>query len=369
MGHRRVTLASLAAELGVSPTTVSNAFSRPDQLSLVLRERVLAAAATAGYTGPDPLARGLARGRLGTVGLLLHESVDYAFADPAARVILRELTRRLGAGGAGLLLLPDAPTGRGSDPAAVDTAPVDVFVAYALPDDDPALQAALHRGLPVAVLDQPRRPDLPLLPGADSVGAQLAAQHLDDLGHHHVGVLSLPLHPDDREGLIAPPTAAAQENADDRVALREHQARFPLSADRLAGYRSGLPDADLLAWECPRNSRSAAARGTAALLQARPDITAILAATDELALGALEHLTATGQPVPGRISLIGYDDSPAAATAPVPLTTVRQPLHERGRQLAELTLALAARHPPPLAPPLKPDLIIRSSTSPPASQC
>ena len=61
--RRRGTLASIAAEVGVSRTTVSNAYNRPDQLSAALRQRVLEAARDLGYPGPDPLARGLRRGR------------------------------------------------------------------------------------------------------------------------------------------------------------------------------------------------------------------------------------------------------------------------------------------------------------------
>ncbi len=117
--------------------------------------------------------------------------------------------------------------------------------------------------------------------------------------------------------------------------------------------------------ECSHNTRLAAARGAAALLQARPAPTAILAATDELALGALGQPTATAQDVSGRISLVGHDDSPAAPVAPVPLTTVRQPLGERGRQLADLVLALIARRPPPPLAPGHPELVLRSSTGPP----
>ncbi|HEY4993445.1 MAG TPA: LacI family DNA-binding transcriptional regulator, partial [Nakamurella sp.] len=75
------TLASLAAELGVSRTTVSNAYNRPDQLSPQLRARVMEAARLMGYPGPDPVARSLRTRKAGAVGLLLTEQVSYAFRD------------------------------------------------------------------------------------------------------------------------------------------------------------------------------------------------------------------------------------------------------------------------------------------------
>ncbi len=73
--RRPATLASLAAELGVSRTTVSNAYNRPDQLSAPLRARVLEAARRLGYPGPDPVARSLRTRKAGAVGLLLTEAL------------------------------------------------------------------------------------------------------------------------------------------------------------------------------------------------------------------------------------------------------------------------------------------------------
>jgi DNA-binding LacI/PurR family transcriptional regulator len=69
-GHaRRLTLRDVAAELGVSPKTVSNAYVRPDQLSASLRQRILETATRLGYPGPDPVAAGLRRGRVGAIGV------------------------------------------------------------------------------------------------------------------------------------------------------------------------------------------------------------------------------------------------------------------------------------------------------------
>ena len=82
--RRRGTLASIAAELGVSRTTVSNAYNRPDQLSEELRRRILDTAKRLGYPGPDPMARGLRMRRVGAVGVLFTENLPFAFEDPAS---------------------------------------------------------------------------------------------------------------------------------------------------------------------------------------------------------------------------------------------------------------------------------------------
>ena len=79
-----MTLQTIADEVGVSRMTVSNAFSRPDQLSSELREKILATATRLGYAGPDPTARSLARGRAGTVGILFTDTFSYAFEDEVA---------------------------------------------------------------------------------------------------------------------------------------------------------------------------------------------------------------------------------------------------------------------------------------------
>jgi len=95
--HRaQVTLQSIADRVGVSRMTVSNAFSRPDQLSAELRERILSAADELGYVGPDPAARALARGRTGSIGLLLTDELPQAFEDVVATEFLSsEWIRRL----------------------------------------------------------------------------------------------------------------------------------------------------------------------------------------------------------------------------------------------------------------------------------
>src|ERR1700755_3071475 len=80
----RATLAWWAAEIKVSRTTIANAYTRPDQLSPELRERVLATAKRIGYAGPDPVARSLRTRKAGAVGLMITELLTYSVSGPAA---------------------------------------------------------------------------------------------------------------------------------------------------------------------------------------------------------------------------------------------------------------------------------------------
>ena len=83
------TLLDVARAAGVSRTTVSNAFNRPDQLSAELRERVLATAREMGYAGPNPMARMLRTGRAGAIGVVFSDRLTYAVTDPAAVAFLQ----------------------------------------------------------------------------------------------------------------------------------------------------------------------------------------------------------------------------------------------------------------------------------------
>src|SRR4051812_25410244 len=158
---RRLTARDVAAEVGVSAKTVANAYTRPDQLSAALRERILATAAQLGYPGPDPVAAGLRRGRVGALGVAYANRLSYAFDDPVSRELLAGMTSVAEEAGAGLLLLPGS-----SDlerrKAAINGAVIDGLLAASLADDDPLLAAARARKLALVVVDQPR--PLPRIP-------------------------------------------------------------------------------------------------------------------------------------------------------------------------------------------------------------
>ena len=102
----RVTVKTIAEAVGVSPSTVSNAYNRPDQLSAELRERILAVAAELGYAGPDAAARMLRSGRAEAVGVLLTERLSYAFSDPYAIGFLTAVTEVLEQSQTSLVLMP-----------------------------------------------------------------------------------------------------------------------------------------------------------------------------------------------------------------------------------------------------------------------
>ncbi len=324
---RRFTLRDLADSLGVSKTTVSNAFSRPDQLSPALRERVLEAARAEGYAGPDPVARMLRTGRAGALGLILPESLPFALDDPSTSELIRGIADACEERRLGLLVIPGAS--RVTDPRAVTDVAVDGFIAYSLPSDSPVLSQALARGIPVVVVDQPRLPGVATVSIDDPGGARLAARHLLELGHRRFGIVTLPFRSDGYTG----------HGDEGRMAT----ATYDVATRRLGGYRAALARGGVASetasvYECAHSDEELGRQAGRALLERATPPTAILAMSDRLALGVLVAARELRVDVPRLLAVVGFDDIPAAARSRPSLTTVRQPLRLKGYAAARFLL-------------------------------
>ena len=345
----RVTLQTIADALGVSRTTVSNAYNRPDQLAPALRDRILATARELGYSGPDPAARGLRSGRRDVVGLLFTEQLSYAFTDPAAVLLLQGIARATEAAGVALLLVP--AHGRGAR-SAVQDAVVDAFCIYSMPDGHPNVHAALERRLPTIVVDEPRLEGHAYVGIEDRKGARLAAEHLLGLGHRRFALLCERSRDDGYSGPMTPE--------------RERTTTYAINRERTMGYRDALEAAGI-AWdrmpkhELPANHPDQGLEGARAVLATDPRPTALLAGTDQLALGALEAARERGLTVPRDLSVVGFDDVPGAAWSQPPLTTIRQPLLDKGEIAGRMLLA---DH-PDREVILPVELVVRGTTAPP----
>src|SRR5919107_4836158 len=221
-----VTLADVAAHLGVSRTTVSNAYNRPDQLSPKLRDRVLAAAAGLGYAGPDPMARGLRRGKTGSLGLVFDQPLTYAFTDPAAALFLTGMAAGLEEHGAALSIIPRMPEGPQQSAELVRSALVDGYMLFCTAADDPRYAAVRNRGLPYVLIEYEDEPDgrrtAAHVQIDDVRGAEAAARHLANLGHRRVAIVTAY-----GEGTLTGPEA-------------QEMARWRVLAGRLRGWRAGL---------------------------------------------------------------------------------------------------------------------------------
>ena len=354
MATERVTLRDVAEDLGVSRATVSNAYNRPDQLSEALRARILARAAELGFAGPDPMARGLRRGRVGAVGVLVDLGISYAFSDPVAVLVLDGLAEELQADGFGLLL--HAASGHAGAEQLVRAAAVDGWVLMTVPARHPTVAAATAAGRPLVVLDEPALPGVPRVTIDDAGGARAAAEHLLDLGHRTIGVLTSPLHGDGRPGLLDP---------DARVGAADTVMSTRLAAVTATLSSAGVRASAMPVVECSASAPAAGREGTALLLEGPVRPTAVLALSDQLALGALQYAREHLLNVPGALSVIGFDDAPPGRTSHPPLTTVAQPIRERGTAAGRLMRRLLRGEPVTPPPPFSTHLVVRGSTARP----
>lgn len=349
---RRVTLQTIADHVGVSRMTVSNAFSKPDQLSPILRRRILAAADDLGYVGPDPAARALARGTTGAVGIVLTSSLRFAFTDLVATSFFGAIAERLAPTGLALTLLTSADSG---DVIPARDVALDGALIYSCDPTSAAVDHLTRRRLPLVYVDQEPLATVSTINVADRTGARAAARHLLDLGHRRIGLLMSGMHPP--HGLIDP--------AD--VTIDGYAAR-----QRLLGWCDALSEAGVT----PLVARQPGAdpeqpRAAARLLLDRPDRpTAVLCFSDATAHGVLRAAVDLGIDVPRELSVVGFDDNPLAAQLRPALTTVHQDIEAKGEAAAAALIsaiadARAGTAHVPRHSVLPAELLIRDSTAPP----
>lgn len=349
--QKRTGLVAVARALGVSPSTVSNAYNRPDQLSPALRDRVLATAAELGYAGPDPVARSLRRGRAGTIGVVFHDRLAQAFDDPAAVQFLQGLSDATDAVGLALVLVPGHPD-QAVKAAAVRDAAVDGLILNGLVADDPVIAATVKRGRPAVVVDAPVVDGLDFVGIDDAGGAGSAIRHLLGAGHRRLVILSF--------GLTL--TARGPLDPADLATAADSVARRRLEGCAAALAEDGLGWSDVPVEQCAKSSVEAGLAGAHALLDRAPGATALFAFSDRLALGARRAAAERGLDVPGALSIVGFDGTAEEQG----ITSVHQPLRDKGRVAAErLIAALGADAAGPGRELLPTRLVPGASTAPP----
>ncbi len=322
MNVRRATIADVAREAGVAPSTASVVFSGKTPVSPRTRERVLAAAAALGYAGPDPRAASLRRGRSGIVGVVLTERLGTAFIDPVTRVMMDGLAEAVA--DAGLLLLREEG---GDGELTLNSAPVDAVVLIgcnARVRD--SLDVVRARGLPVVVIEGDAGEGIPQIGLDNREGQATVARHLRELGHRDVVTVTLPLD------------ARREPGWADRIRLDD--ITVDVTRDRLAGARDVFPDVGVYATGGSLIDEGYAAG--AAVLARTPRPTAVIAQSDLLAVGIVRAIRDAGLRVPEDVSVTGFDGISSDGIAPLTLTTMEQPAAAKGRAAGAAVTAMLA---------------------------
>lgn len=344
----RVTMKDIAEVVGVSVMTVSNAFNRPDQLSAGLRQRILDRATKMGYSGPDAAARHLRSGRTNCYGVVFAEKLSYAFSDPFASVWLTAFTRVMEEHHASVLLLSVPATDAA---AAVRDASIDGLAG--LCQDVVATQQARDRGLPTVVCsfdDDRDRPGGYVIIDDYAAGKDVAA-HLRRLGHERICVLV------EDARLAGGPDRVP--DADLRTLRAGRSAGRVDLVRRIRGLLDGLAGASVELFVAGPNSRASGFEAAGPIMDTHVRPTALIATSDIMALGFADACAERGLAVGADISVAGFDDIPEAARAG--LTTIHQPVADKGRLAAELLLD-PEREPRRIVLPHH--LVVRSSTQP-----
>lgn len=346
--QRRVTLSDVAKRAGLSVMTASYAFNDPDRVSERSLRRVLEAAEDLGYQGGNPWARSLRTGRSDTLGVVLGEHLAYAFRDPQAAEFLSGVSSVCTENHLSLTLIPT--TGDASDRDRVAAAPVDGFVFWTTFEDDPCLAAAVASGRPCSIQGGPDFDGMTKVGPDDRRAARtLAAVGLR--GSSRPLVLSFSLD-NSRSAWVG-------------EGLPLDRAHLPVTRDRLLGFGDALDAAGFDSPTIPvlalsRNGRDEARRTVTDYLSAHRSVDSILCMSDETAIGALEAIDGAGLRVPEDVSVVGWDDGPAAAA--LQLTTLHQSMYDQGRACGQIAAGLT-----PENLPAKWHIVIRDTTRPAAS--
>jgi DNA-binding LacI/PurR family transcriptional regulator len=345
---RRPRSADVAREAGVSKTAVSFAFNSPERLNATTAAKIREVAESMGYR-PHVLTRTASQHNTMTIGLLTPQVLSVVFGNPFYAELCAGVAAQTDQAGYGLLFVSPL---HGSLVRAVGRATVDGFVAVGLSEDHPEVEQIRHAGLPMVLVDGAALPEHASVDSNDEVGARLAARHLLALGHREFIVVG-----------VDPPSLPG---------LFEYSAgpTESIASRRLIGYRRALE----LGGVKLRDDRVVVGSdsfdgGVAAFHRVWEDglrPTAVLAMSDVMAIGVIWAARELGLRVPEDLSVVGFDDLDVAPHSNPPLTTVHQPIRQKGEEAVRLLLRMIANPDAnrPEHKTLETRLIIRGSTGP-----
>ncbi len=341
----RITLRDVAREAGVHTSTASRALNTETRAVVNPQtvEKVLRAARRLGYT-PNPLARGLRTNRTMTVGIVIPD-----IENPLFGPIIAGAESRLGDEGYSLLIADADRSDPSSIPAIVDNLVerrVDGLILATAGRSDDTIASLVHRHIPAVLVNRTSNGvPIPSIVGDDHAGIGLAVEHVVGLGHRTIGHIAGPRHLS--------------------TGMGRYQAFLSwMQSLDLEVRPDSVEEADWFQVE-------PGYRAATALLDRRPDLTAIVTANDLLALGAYRAIRERGREVGIDVSITGYNDMPLLDLMQPPLTSVRVPYRQMGSEAAGMLLSLLSqdhsRRERAVSVRLVPTLSVRESTRPPVS--
>jgi LacI family transcriptional regulator len=332
-----VTLKDLAAKLDLSITTVSRALAGYDDVAEATRQRVLQAAEEMGYV-PDVTARRLQKGRTDTLGFVM-PTFGSRFSDPFFGELLAGIGNEAVQHDFDLLVStrpPDTPEEEAAYRRLVVGHRVDGLLLVRTRIHDRRIAYLAEAGFPFVAFGRSELGiDYPCLDVDSFQGLELAAQHLIDLGHARFAFVSPP-----QDLMFSVYRRAGLEAALQRHGLSLEPEYYVVGDLTQQGGFKAMNE----------------------LLDLPSPPTAVLAGNDLMALGAISAAQKRGLEVGRDVAIVGFDDIFPAEHSHPSLTTVRQPIHDIGRQICEMLIRLI--HGEELAERcvlLQPELVVRES--------
>ncbi|GAA0553814.1 LacI family DNA-binding transcriptional regulator [Paractinoplanes ferrugineus] len=311
---RPPTLDEVAERARVSRTVASRVINNGPNVSQAKRDAVEKAIRELGYT-PNRAARALATRQTGVIVLAVSGEGPEVFADPFFAQVIVGASAALERTDLHLVLSLATP-GHGHRRLHnfLQTRGADGVMLVAMRGLEPLIDIAAQAGLPTVFLGLPMHRTAAYYVDVDNAGGSRAAtEYLLRAGRRRIAMITGPVD-----------TAVGRE--------------------RTRGYTEALLLAGLEPFATAPGDflEAGGAEAMRALLKARPDLDAVVAANDNMAAGALRVLRDAGRTVPGDVAVVGFDDAPIAVQTDPRLTTIHQPVQAVGREAARMLTELLA---------------------------
>ena len=338
---RKVTISDIAREAGVSKTAVSFAFNMPGRLSEKTARHILDIARQLGYT-PNPIARSLNTRRTNALGVLVPQDIPTVMSNPFFAELLSGIGEVCDEEGLSLMLVPPM---RGSLVEATYAALVDGCIVTGLEADDKAVRALKLRQIPFVMVDVDAPANITSVSIDDFSGGYAALKHVLYRGHRHIAIVAF---------------ASLTGRIEDYTGTLKHRFEGYCRALNERGLTLHGPGMQVLECACSVAGGHEAMRS---VLRQSPRPTAIVALSDVIAFGLIEAAREAGLQIPQDVCIVGFDDVEASQMMNPPLTTVRQPIREKGRRAVDLLVQMLRADMPPSAQHicLPVELVVRES--------
>lgn len=310
-------------KLGVTHTTVSNAFNNPGKLSDSLRKRIIDYAHSVNFYGPDNLGRALRTGRSNAIGIIFNDTLSYVFTDSHDVQLMQGIAGECDQNGVSIILIP-LYNGQGALASVINTA-VDGYILNATHSNDQIIAKALSKNLPVVTTDFKIPPHSSV--SIDNYRAMKEiCLHLLEKGHREFGIISFPSL-QGRNGLTP---LSEDVYGDNDVML----TRVNSCVDTFREWNIELNKCFLC--ETPHHEKfgEIAAQELRAI---NPGITAFICLSDRFAQGAINYCRKTGLNIPQDLAITGFDNIPRSENE-IGLTTIAQDPVKKGGIAAALLL-------------------------------